>query len=129
MLKISLLTEFEHSCKCGAQFCYRCGAEWKKCACPSWDEDRLLARTQEVVDRQAHRPLLPPERQHRVDNMREELRQTHECTHPDGFERMEGVASISFLCDMFNKEHWLYIHACRRCHLIVCGNCLRNRVR
>lgn len=33
-------------CRCGNEFCYTCGAEWKKkkatCSCPLWDEENIL---------------------------------------------------------------------------------------
>lgn len=33
-------------CRCGYQFCYTCGSEWKKskasCNCPLWDERRII---------------------------------------------------------------------------------------
>ncbi|CDP08926.1 unnamed protein product [Coffea canephora] len=33
-------------CRCGHQFCYTCGSEWKEnkatCNCPLWDEDRII---------------------------------------------------------------------------------------
>lgn len=32
--------------RCGYEFCYNCGAEWKDkkatCSCPLWDEDNIL---------------------------------------------------------------------------------------
>ncbi|PRQ33730.1 putative transcription factor C2H2 family [Rosa chinensis] len=34
------------TCRCGYQFCYTCGAEWKDkkpCSCPLWDEQHILA--------------------------------------------------------------------------------------
>ncbi|KAF2129712.1 hypothetical protein P153DRAFT_314851, partial [Dothidotthia symphoricarpi CBS 119687] len=33
---------FHMSCRCGAQFCYKCAAPWKSCACPQWHEERLV---------------------------------------------------------------------------------------
>ena len=47
-------------CRCGAQFCYSCGERWKSCACPLWDEPRLLRRANQIVDRAAAAPPLPP---------------------------------------------------------------------
>ncbi|TWU74124.1 hypothetical protein ED733_005266 [Metarhizium rileyi] len=41
-------------CRCGAQFCYVCGEPWKTCPCERWDEDRLIDRANDVVDRDAH---------------------------------------------------------------------------
>jgi hypothetical protein len=32
-------------CRCGYEFCYKCGAEWKDkkatCSCPLWEEDNI----------------------------------------------------------------------------------------
>ena len=33
-------------CRCGYEFCYTCGAEWKNkkatCSCPLWEEQNIL---------------------------------------------------------------------------------------
>jgi hypothetical protein len=41
---------FHITCRCRAQFCYVCRATWKSCACPQWDEHRLLAAAEQRVD-------------------------------------------------------------------------------
>ncbi|KAK3036827.1 hypothetical protein RJ639_031305 [Escallonia herrerae] len=37
---------YHMTCRCGFEFCYTCGAEWKNakatCACPLWDEENIL---------------------------------------------------------------------------------------
>lgn len=37
---------YHMTCRCGYQFCYTCGAEWKDkkatCSCPLWDEENIL---------------------------------------------------------------------------------------
>ncbi|KAI3883800.1 hypothetical protein MKW92_006156 [Papaver armeniacum] len=37
---------YHMTCRCGFEFCYTCGAEWKNkratCNCPLWDEDNIL---------------------------------------------------------------------------------------
>ncbi|PYH29936.1 BRcat and Rcat domain-containing protein [Aspergillus neoniger CBS 115656] len=43
-------------CHCGAEFCYNCGLEWKKCECEQWNEHRLLARAYQIIDREADQP-------------------------------------------------------------------------
>ncbi|EXB98576.1 putative E3 ubiquitin-protein ligase rbrA [Morus notabilis] len=49
-IKCNLMIElaegcFHMTCRCGYEFCYNCGAEWKDkkatCSCPLWDEDRI----------------------------------------------------------------------------------------
>lgn len=42
------------------------------------------------------RPLLRQERQRRVVEMQEELRENHECEHPGRFERVFGGAKRGF---------------------------------
>ncbi|KAI0997992.1 hypothetical protein K3495_g10199 [Podosphaera aphanis] len=50
------------TCRCKAEFCYRCGVKWKTCHCNDWDADLLVQRAEEVVDREARHPLLALER-------------------------------------------------------------------
>ncbi|KAI3411365.1 uncharacterized protein J3R85_018080 [Psidium guajava] len=37
---------YHMTCRCGYEFCYNCGAEWKNkkptCSCPLWEEDNIL---------------------------------------------------------------------------------------
>ncbi|XP_074303485.1 E3 ubiquitin-protein ligase RSL1-like [Silene latifolia] len=37
---------YHMTCRCGYEFCYTCGAEWKNkkatCSCPLWDEENIL---------------------------------------------------------------------------------------
>ena len=38
-------------CRCGYEFCYNCGAEWKNktatCSCPLWEEDFIWRENRE----------------------------------------------------------------------------------
>ncbi|KAM7279538.1 hypothetical protein ACFE04_006672 [Oxalis oulophora] len=48
---VELATGCYHiTCRCGYEFCYTCGAEWKKkkptCTCPIWDERNIIRRQQ-----------------------------------------------------------------------------------
>ncbi|RYP65651.1 hypothetical protein DL771_008203 [Monosporascus sp. 5C6A] len=43
------------TCRCGFQFCYVCGSEWKTCQCEHWDEHRLLERAQQIDARDRDR--------------------------------------------------------------------------
>ncbi|XP_062082007.1 E3 ubiquitin-protein ligase RSL1-like [Humulus lupulus] len=49
--KCNLMIELAHgcyhmTCRCGYEFCYNCGAEWRNkkptCSCPLWAEDNIL---------------------------------------------------------------------------------------
>ncbi|KAJ8125734.1 hypothetical protein O1611_g7905 [Lasiodiplodia mahajangana] len=42
---------FHITCKCGAQFCYLCGAKWKTCQCDHWEEHRLYERAEQIYNR------------------------------------------------------------------------------
>ncbi|VFQ74640.1 unnamed protein product [Cuscuta campestris] len=45
---------YHMTCRCGYEFCYTCGAEWKgkkqTCSCPLWDEENILDSDEELVD-------------------------------------------------------------------------------
>ncbi|KAL2816425.1 hypothetical protein BDW59DRAFT_177361 [Aspergillus cavernicola] len=116
------------TCKCRAEFCYVCGETWKTCSCERWNEQRLVERAQEVVDREAIQPLPPADRQLRVEQMLEDLRENHECEHPGRFERVFGTSRGHFECEICGDRHRKYILACRRCHVQVCEDCRRNRI-
>lgn len=38
-----LITDHRIGCPCSAEFCYKCGLEWKTCECRVWDDDMLLS--------------------------------------------------------------------------------------
>ncbi|KAF5930942.1 hypothetical protein HYC85_031815 [Camellia sinensis] len=44
---------YHMTCRCGYEFCYTCGAEWKNkkgtCSCPLWDEDNILYNEDEEI--------------------------------------------------------------------------------
>jgi len=42
------------NCRCGFEFCYNCGAEWKDkkstCVCPLWAEDNIWMEERDSED-------------------------------------------------------------------------------
>ncbi|KAK5164378.1 uncharacterized protein LTR77_010074 [Saxophila tyrrhenica] len=57
---IELNTGCNHmTCTCRRQFCYLCGARWKTCRCAQWDEQRLYARAEEVINRRPRALAVP----------------------------------------------------------------------
>ncbi|RVD81891.1 uncharacterized protein DFL_009738 [Arthrobotrys flagrans] len=44
---------FHMTCRCGHQFCYLCGVEWKNCGCPSSSEQSVLGRIREATGKGA----------------------------------------------------------------------------
>ncbi|KAL2871417.1 E3 ubiquitin-protein ligase [Aspergillus lucknowensis] len=119
---------YHMTCKCRAEFCYLCGLGWKTCSCERWNEQRLVERAQEVVDREANQALPPGDRDLRVARMQEDLRDNHECEHPGRFERIFGTGRRRFECEICGDQHRKYILQCRRCHIHACEDCRRNRL-
>jgi hypothetical protein len=41
-------------CRCGFEFCYTCGKEWKEkkatCSCPLWDEHNIIREVNDYED-------------------------------------------------------------------------------
>ena len=125
-------------CRCGAEFCYICGNEWRTCECDRYTEDRLRARANHIFDRnrainarRATQPGNPPAPQDGVDDQREahthRLADEADVPHPI-FEpppqllrdvaREAEVARIAqdlrenHEC---NHERWRYVQGAHRC--------------
>jgi hypothetical protein len=79
-LSYSRTTAYFRRCTCRAEFCYICGEPWKTCDCAQWNEDRLLARANQVVARQPAR-VAPPEQQGFLAAVVQNLRDRHNCDH------------------------------------------------
>ncbi|EEH33161.2 IBR finger domain-containing protein [Paracoccidioides lutzii Pb01] len=138
------------TCRCGAQFCYICGQRWKSCACEQWDEGRLLARANQILDREPERlaavpapadatrlanaPHLPQEidppanptldrRNILVAETMQNLRANHECGHSH-WRWVQGPHQ----CEECHHFLTQYIFECRLCRLQACNRCRRNRL-
>ncbi|KAK5164724.1 hypothetical protein LTR04_001645 [Oleoguttula sp. CCFEE 6159] len=107
------------TCICNAQFCYLCGVPWKTCACPQWDKERLLARANQIVARNAAVGGVGAA----VVAMAEDLLAHHECDH-DRWWRVAGQHN----CEECFQTLRRYIYECRQCHLRVCNRCRDNRI-
>jgi len=110
-----MLTIFR--CKCKAEWCYFCGKDWKTCACPQWDESKLLDQAQRVADRQQPGPA----GQGQVAAVARQLVTRHNCDH-ERFDRIYGEID----CDECGDEMPLYINRCRQCLIDVCNRCRYN---
>ena len=116
-------------CKYRAEFCYVCAVPWKQCSCAHWDEERLLLRAEEIVDRDAPAQLGAAEIDHRVHIMQQDLRENHECQHEMRFQRINADHRQRFTCDMCEETYYLFILRCPQCHIQICVDCRRNRLR
>ncbi|KAB8243547.1 hypothetical protein BDV35DRAFT_362788 [Aspergillus flavus] len=119
---------YHMTCNCKAEFCYLCGKKWKTCRCAMWAERRLVARAEEIVDRELDHPLPLQERQHRIAQLRDHLLETHQCDHVERFERIAGDTRARFACEMCGAHHWRFILRCPCCHFQVCEACRRHRM-
>ncbi|PVH70490.1 hypothetical protein DL98DRAFT_135935 [Cadophora sp. DSE1049] len=109
------------TCKCGSQFCYLCGEQWKACRCATWDENRLLARANVVA---ARRPVADPPRQAaRVQDAVQNLRQRHLCDH-QSWQYVRGPHQ----CEECRHQLPSYIFECRQCNIQACNRCKLNRL-
>ena len=98
-------------CPCQAEFCYVCGLKWKTCGCDNWDEDRLMLRANDVVDRGDH--------QNAVARLNAEA----DCNH-DGFMRLREGGD----CEDCGDHMYRFIFECNQCPLRLCLRCRRTRV-
>ncbi|KAF2160155.1 hypothetical protein M409DRAFT_29450 [Zasmidium cellare ATCC 36951] len=101
------------TCHCRAQFCYVCGERWRTCRCPQFHEERLLARAEQVADREGGNAA----------ELAEQLRQHHECQRGDHeYERIEGGGD----CDECGEYLRVFIWRCENCHTDICSRCRFN---
>jgi hypothetical protein len=112
------------SCLCRHEFCYLCGETWKRCACDQWDPDRLLARANQIVERNN------PDIQDRqvlnamVRREADRLEVNHDCDHTRGWRGVGGQHQ----CEMCFHTLTRFILRCRQCNLQICVRCKNNRL-
>ena len=100
---------------------YVCGERWKTCPCDQWNEDRLVARANQVVDR-GHAPV-GVARERQVDQAAAHLRERHNCVHENW-----GFVRGPHQCEECYHTLPQYIFECRQCRILACNRCRRNRL-
>ncbi|KAI5848047.1 hypothetical protein BZA05DRAFT_340376 [Tricharina praecox] len=114
------------SCKCGAEFCYRCGLKWKTCQCGDWDERALERRAEQLAIREvlADRPAVPARIAHRTREIRQRLQERHVCEHDGEWQVLNGQHN----CEMCGDRLRAYIWSCEGCSVLACTRCRMHRV-
>lgn len=137
-----------HVSRCRAEFCYVCGLQWRTCACPQWDEARLLRRAEVIVARAPPQVNAPPEvdvpmpglnaetdevqrlieagrlqLQEAVQQAAQHLRERHECNHV----RWRYVSG-PHQCEECRHHLPRFINECQQCNLQACWRCRNNRL-
>ncbi|KAG8358683.1 hypothetical protein FVEN_g3628 [Fusarium venenatum] len=136
------------SCPCGHQFCYICGARWKTCQCPHWNENRLVDaapgrvalamirirdayQERQAEEERQHRERERQERERQAEAIRRERaeqirREVQERTslHPDycfhqSYVRVEGRHE----CAERRQTPGSFILECDDCDIYVCHRC------
>lgn len=119
------------TCRCKAEWCYVCGANWKTCQCPTWSEARLLGRAEQIADRiippvaQDPQPLPPPPapRPQQAAVVRQYVIDHHDCGHDD-WDKVYGYAQ----CDECGRDCNIYRYRCDHCSMDACYRCMRYRL-
>ncbi|KAF6826810.1 IBR finger domain-containing protein [Colletotrichum plurivorum] len=112
------------TCRCGAEFCYVCGLKGKVCTCARWDEERLVARAEMMVDRDhLARQLDAQRRAQMVQREARYLVENHECIH-NSWKYRSGV----FSCEECYNVLPQYIYECRQCRIRACRRCRFHRL-
>lgn len=113
------------TCLCRAEFCYVCGARWKTCKCPQWDENRLVERANRVVNqRQAPEAAqAPAARAAAVAQVQNDLaQQLEDCDHTWSRERHDGD------CEECGQYFPHFLYQCDDCGIWSCAYCRHHRL-
>ncbi|TIC99841.1 ATP-dependent RNA helicase DEAH12, chloroplastic [Colletotrichum higginsianum] len=122
---VELITGCYHmTCHCGAHFCYLCGEKWKTCKCAHWSEERLFARANVIVNRDANIPVLQPQQlARRMEREVQNLLENHECGHTYWAKR-----SAPGECEECYDYMPRFILECVQCRIRACQRCRHNRL-
>ncbi|OAA64405.1 Zinc finger, C6HC-type [Niveomyces insectorum RCEF 264] len=122
---VELNTGCNHiTCRCKAEFCYKCGEKWKTCPCDSYDEIHLVANAVAAADREPDAGRRnAAQRNARVQQIRDYLVDHHDCD-PHRWRSRGGA----FQCSECHHHLPEYIYECRHCRILACRRCRYNRL-
>ena len=116
--------------RCGKQFCYVCGLEWKTCNCDLWHENRLYDIANRVVDVEVRPEADAAERGEALARAVDGLI-NHEvvgCHHGRRWQ-WRFLKRPTMQCEVCFQHLPEYIFECRACRMLACNRCIRNRLR
>lgn len=115
------------ACRCGHQFCYLCGRQWRTCNCPQWNERNLWAQGGEIAAAAAAQVRARARARARAPAPAARPVQPAGCRHRSyrPFDRVDGQDE----CDDCGTEMPQYILSCPECELVLCLRCLETRRR
>jgi len=115
------------TCRCGHNFCYRCGVQWKQCNCQHWTEILLFSEAnRQVADLEAAegRQFRPREREEAVREAARGLRLNETCEHD--WQKIDCTNRTCGNCP-FPLHH--YGFRCQgACNQLVCRTCRFFRI-
>ncbi|TPX53996.1 hypothetical protein SeMB42_g00511 [Synchytrium endobioticum] len=112
---------------CRFEFCYICRVEWKGCLCPVWDEERLIARGEQVVAAMNQaQPIALAARAGVLNQVMDHLRvNIDECDHHWVRHDLEGSQCTH--CG-FELHHYGYVCVNEFCDAVTCRTCRFHRL-
>lgn len=103
---------------------------WKSCLCVRFEERRLLARAEVIVNRNTNNAYLTEaQRQVRVEHAARQIEATHECDHEGDWRKINRYQTTdgALRCEGCNQDLRDFILECSQCQLRACVRCRRNR--
>ncbi|PQK13558.1 hypothetical protein BB8028_0004g04890 [Beauveria bassiana] len=114
------LTDSPVACRCRKEFCYNCGKKWRTCGCGIWNEDRLVQRAEQLVNRGMFGGRTNTDA---VRAAQGHIRRTHECFH-----RSWTFKAGAGRCEECRFHLPSFLFECNGCNIRVCKRCQLNRL-
>lgn len=114
-------------CRCKNQFCFSCLTAWKSGPCDIWNEDRLIERAENIIDRdEVQAPMPGQARHHQIQEVARDLRANYACAHNHIWWTL--IERPWQRCENCRDELEDYVFECPDCRLRVCRWCSEGYV-